>query len=212
MSNNMFTAAKEKQPAKTTGKGKATKPQFDVESLHQYAALKNAAKQIDTALETLKEEVNEQAFDIFLNSQSKDSFQGIEGDTSASLQLRKRTSRSLLTEAEQALLESHDISMKKTEDSRFYIARDYSDNAELLEKVSAALEGIVPEDFFGHTGDKYVVGDDAINEALRIEDEDNRRDVTKVVSTQAARCNFGGSNQEALDILREVIYPKPKSA
>ncbi len=210
--SNMFAAAKEKQPAKTTGKGKATKPQFNIDSLREYAALKNAAKQIDTALETLKEEVNEQAFEIFLNSQNKASFQGIEEDTTASLQLRKRTSRSTLTEAEQALLESHGVSIKKTEDSRFYINGRYSDDMELLGKVSDALEGIVPEDFLGHTGDKYVVGDDSLNEALRIDDEDARRDVTKVVSTQAARCNFGGSNEEALRILNDVIFPKPKSA
>ena len=210
--SNMFTAAKAKTPAKTTGKGKATKPQFDIESLREYSALKNAQKQIDAALETLKEEVNDQALEIFLNSQNKASFQGVEGDTTASLQLRKRTSRSVLSEAEQELLAAHDVGIKKTEDSRFYISRNYSDNAELLEKVSAALEGIVPEDFFGHTGDKYVVGDDALNEALKIADEDKRRDVVKVVGTQAARCNFGGSNEEALAILQDVIFPKPKSA
>lgn len=208
---NMFEAAKAKQPTKKAP-GKNAKPQFDVESLREYAALKNAQKQIDAALETLKEEVNDQALEIFLNKQNKDSFQGVEGDTTASLQLRKRTSRSSLSEAEQELLDAHGVDTKKTEDSRFYIDRRYSDNAELLGEVATALEGIVPDDFFGHTGDKYVVGDDALSQALSIADENTRRDVIKVVGTQAARCNFGGSNEEALDILRDVIFPKPKKA
>lgn len=210
--SNMFTAAKEKTPTKTVGKGKATKPQFDIDSLREYAALKNAAKQIDTVLETLKEEVNDQALDIFLNSQNKASFQGVDGDTTASLQLRKASSRSTLSEASQELLAANDVDTVKTEDSRFYIDRKYSDNAELLEKVAAALEGVVPEDFFGHTGDKYIVGPNALEQALKIEDEDARRSVTKVVGTQATRANFGGSNEEALNILRDVLFPKPKSA
>ena len=208
---NMFDAAKAKQPERTTKSSKGAKPQFDITDLHTYAALKNAEKQIAAALETLKEDINDEALDIFLNKQTKDSFQGVDGDTSASLQLRKRTSRSTLSEAELELLDAHEIETVKTEDSRFYIDRRYSDDQELLGKVSEALEGIVPEDFFGHTGDKYIVGGNALEQALKIADEDTRRDVTKVVSTQAARCNFGGSNEEALDILRDVIFPKPKS-
>lgn len=202
---NMFEKAKATQPAKTSGKGKAAKPQFDIDSLREYAALKNAQKQIDAALETLKEEVNDQALEIFLNSQDPKSFQGVDGDTSASLQLRRRTSRSTLSDAERELLDAHDIDVVKTEDSRFYIDRRYSDDAELLGKVSAALEGIVPEDFFGHTGDKYVVGTDALSQALKVADEDTRRSVVKVVGTQAARTNFGGSNEEALAIISKLL-------
>ena len=205
MAANMFEKAKATTPAKTTGKGKAAKPQFEIDALRDYAALKNAQKQIDAALETLKEEVNEQALEIFLNSQDPKSFQGVDGDTTASLQLRRRTSRSTLSDAERELLEAHNIDTVKTEDSRFYIDRRYSDDGELLAKVAAALEGIVPEDFFGHTGDKYVVGTDALSQALKVADEDTRRSVVKVVGTQAARTNFGGSNEEALAIISKLL-------
>jgi hypothetical protein len=201
----MFEAAKAKQPTKKSGKGKAAKPQFDIAALEEYAALKNASKQIEAALETLKEEVNEQAMDIFLNSQDPKSFQGVDGNTTASLQLRRRTSRSVLSEAEQELLDAHNIDTVKTEDSRFYIDRRYSDDQDLLAKVAAALEGVVPEDFFGHTGDKYVVGTDALSQALKVEDEDDRRSVVKVVGTQAARTNFGGSNEEALSYIAKLL-------
>lgn len=212
MAKNMFDKAKATAPAKTAGKGKAAKAVFDITSLREYAALKNAQKQIDAALETLKEEVNEQALEIFLNSQDPKSFQGVDRDTTASLQLRRRSSRSTLSDAERELLEGNGVSIKKTEDSRFYISRSYSDNHELLAKVSEALDGIVPDDFIGHTGDKYIVDTDALVQALKIADVDTRRDVVNVVGTQAARANFGGSNEEALNILRDVIFPKPKSA
>ena len=210
-SANMFEKAKDATPAKTVGKGSKTKPQFDIESLREYAALKNASKQIDAALEVLKEEVNDQALEIFLNSQSKESFQGIEGDTTASLQMRRRSSRSVLSEAEQALLTANEIDIVKTEDSRFYIDRQYSDDSEMLSKVAAALEGIVPEDFFGHTGDKYIAGPECLVQALKVTDEDERRNLVKVVGTQATRANFGGSNEEALAVLKDVIFPKPES-
>ena len=209
---NMFDKAKAATPAKTTGKGSKTKPQFDIESLREYAALANAKKQIEAALETLKEDVQDEALEIFLNAKDPKAFQGVDRDTTASMQLRKRSSRSVLSDAELELLNKHGIDTVKTEDSRFYIDRRYSDNQELLGKVAAALEGIVPEDFFGHTGDKYVVGGDALSQALKVDDIDDRRTVVKVVGTQAVRPNFGGTNEEALDILREVMFPKPKSA
>jgi hypothetical protein len=207
---NLFDKAKKATPA-STGKRKNTKPQFDIESLRDYAALKNAAKQIDAALELLKEEVNEQAFNLFMERRDASSFNGVDGDTTASLQLRRRTSRSVLSESEMNILESHNIDIEKTEDSRFYIDRRYSDNADLLGQVSEALNGIVPDDFFGHTGDKYVVGGEALSQTMKIDDDSDRAVVAKIVGTQAARTKFGGSNEEALDILREVIFPKPES-
>jgi len=208
---NLFDKAKKATPA-STGKKKSTKPEYGVDSLRDYAALKNAQKQIEAALELLKEEVNEQAFAIFMDRRDPASFNGVDGDTNASLQLRRRTSRSVLSESEMAVLEQHHIDIMKTEDSRFYIDRRYSDDSEILGKVSEALDGIVPDDFFGHTGDKFVVGGEALSQTMKIDDDSDRAVVAKIVGTQAARTKFGGSNEEALEILREVIFPKPKSA
>ena len=212
MAANMFEKAKQSTPAKTTGKGSKAKPQFDIQDLRDYAALKNAHKQIEAALDTLKSEVNDAALEIFLTKQNKESFQGIDGDTTASLQMRKRTSRSVLSEAEQALLEAHKIDMMQSKDSKFYIDYKYAEDSDLLQKVGDALEGIVPADFIQFSGDKKIVGDQALAQALKIADEDDRRNVVKVVATQATRANFGGSNEEALRILQDVIFPKPKSA
>ncbi len=204
MANNLFAAAKgetKKAPAK---KGKV-KPQIEVADLHQFAALTAAAKAIESHLETLKESVNEEAFEAYLRRQNKETLEGIDGDTTASLQLKKRTSRSTLSEAEIATLEALGVETQKSADSKFYINGDYAEDGDLLQKVSDALEGIVPEDFFGHTGDKFVVGDNALVQALEIKDESDRRVATKIVSTQAARCKFGGTPEEMLEILSEVM-------
>lgn len=204
MAANLFEKAKAAQPAKPKAKGKV-KPEINVEDLRLYAALNAAQKTIETLVESLKESVNSQALEAFLNSQKKDSINGVDGDTNASLQLRKRTSRSVLSDQEQAVLAELGIDIEKSADSRFYINNRYAEDMDLLGKVSAALEGIVPDDFLGHTGDKYVVGDKAVVQALELDDVDTRRDVLKIVATQAARTKFGGTHEEMLQILDEVL-------
>lgn len=210
--SNLFEAAAEKVGTVDAPKGKGkSKPEIDVEGLRQYAALKNAQKQIEAALETLKEDVNGEAMEYFLNAGRKDSIQGVDGDTTASLQLRKRTSRSILSDQEYSVLSDLGIDTDLATDARFYINNAYAEDTKLLGKVSAALEGIVPADFLGATAPKYVVSGNAVDQALKIEDETTRETVVDMVTTQAARCKFGGSNEEALNILREVLFPKPKS-
>ena len=75
----------------------------------------------------------------------------------------------------------------------------------MLGKVSEALDGIVPDDFLGHTGEKFVTTSTSIADAMKIEDLDTRRDVMKMVATQAARTKFGGTHDEMLEILDEVL-------
>jgi len=188
-------------------KKRTTKVDATIEDLHEYAALKYAAKMIDTELDTLKQSVNEQAFDRFVESRSPKSFKGAEGETSGSLQLRRRTSRSFLTDTDRELLEKHDVGTKFAESSHFFIKREASENDELMGKIAAALEAadINIDEVFGHTGDKYIVAETALDDAMKIEDEDERRAVLGVVGTQAARVSFGGSHDEMLSILDTVL-------
>ena len=211
VATNLFEQAAAKAGTDTAPKAKGKqKHQIDIDGLREYAALKNAQKQIEAAIETLKEDVNGAALDYFLNSQRSDSINGIEGDTTASLQLRKRTTRSILSDQEALVLNELNIDIQQDADARFYINNDYSEDQELLGKVSKALDGIVPADFLKATAAKFVVGPKAVGQALDLEDEAQRATVVGMVTTQAARCKFGGSNEEALDILRDVLYPTVK--
>lgn len=203
--SNLFEKAKATEVAKPKAKGKA-KPQINVEDLHVYAALKAAEKAIATMVETLEESVKEVALDAFIASRRSDSIQGIDGDTTASLQLRKRTSRSVLSEQEKLVLDELNISTEKSLSSRFYINNKYAEDTELLEKVASALEGIVPDDFIGHTGEKFVVTADSIRETFaNVKDADKLRDILKIVGTQATRTKFGGSHDDMVAILDGVL-------
>ena len=202
--SNMFEKAKGDTAPAPKKKGKV-KPQLQVDELHTLAALLAAQKTIKTMVDTLQADVNSEALSSFLVRQKKDSIEGVDGDTTASLQLRKRTSKSALSEQELAILEEKGIDVEKSADSKFYINSSYADDADLLARVSDALEGIVPEDFFGHTGDKYIVGDNAVTQALELDDEADRRAVVNIVATQAARTKFGGDDEEMLKILSEVL-------
>jgi hypothetical protein len=205
MANLFDKAAASVGADKPKGKKKA-KPTIEMADLHTYAALKAAQKTIETVLETLKEDINETALDQFILNRNSSSFDGVDGDTSGSLQLRKRSSRSVLSEQEKLVLDELNIDTDKSADARFYINNKYADDAKLLNKVSKALEGIVPEDFLGATSEKFIVTGDSMNQAFaNVKDNDRLRDVLKIVATQAARVTFGGSHEEMLSILDATL-------
>ena len=208
MSNAFNKVRKNASQTEVKDKSSRTvKVDAEISDLREYAALKYASKMIETELDTLKQSVNEQAFDRFVETRSPKSFKGSEGDTTGSLQLRRRTSRSHLTDADRELLEKHDVGTKFAESSHFYIKREASDNDELMGRIAEALEAadINIDEVFGHTGDKYIVAETALDDAMKIEDEDDRRAVLGVVGTQAARVSFGGSHDDMLAILDDVL-------
>lgn len=204
--SNMFQkAAANVDVAKPKGNKKA-KPSFEVADLHMFAALKAASKSIETVLATLKEDIDTEALDRFILNRNGNSFEGTDGATSGSMQLRKRSSRSVLSEQEKLVLDEIGIDTEKSAEARFYINNKYADDHKLLEKVSKALDGIVPDDFLGATSEKHIVGADSLNQAFaKCKDNDQLRDVLKIVATQACRVTFGGSHDEMVKILDTVL-------
>lgn len=207
--SNAFAKVRQNATGTTTaGKSKPkVAVQAEIQDLHEYAALKYAQKMIETTLETLKDSVNEQAFDRFVEVRDAKSFKAAEGDTNGSMQLRRRTSRSFVTETDRELLEANGVGTKLAETSHFFIKKEAAANDDLMGKIAAALEAadINIDDVFGHTGDKYIVDENCLADAMKIEDEDTRRSVLKVVGTQAARVSFGGNHEEMLEILDGVL-------
>ncbi len=191
--------------AKTKSSGGKTKPQIAVEGLREYAALKYALNMIDTVVKELKGTVDGTALEAFLTARRSDSVQGVDGDTTASLQLRKRTARSALSDFEKETLDGLGIATEKSADSKVYINAKYADDDKLADKVFKALKGIVPDDFLLSTGEKFITTSDSLRQAMEIEDENDRRTVVEMVSTSAARCKFGGSHEEMLSILDGVL-------
>jgi hypothetical protein len=201
---NMFEKAKATETVKPKAKGK-TKFQADISDLNMYAAIQAAKKTLETMETSLKSTINDEALDLFVQRKTAESFNGVDGDTTASLQLRKRSGRSVLSEQEQIVLKGLGISTEKSGDTKFYIDSKYAEDGDLLEKVSTALDGIVPDDFFGHTGEKFVTTGDSIREAFEKCEGDELRDVLKIVGTQAARTKFGGSHDDMVEILDSIL-------
>ena len=201
---NLFEAAKATEVKKPKSKGKA-KFQTEVSELNLYAAIQAAKKTLETVEETLKASINEEAMAVFMKKGTAESFVGTDGMTTASIQLRKRSGRSKLSEQERLVLDELGIDTTKSDDSRFYINNKYSEDTALLGKVSEALDGIVPDDFLGHTGDKYVTTSDSIRQAFEKTDESNREQVLGIVGTQAARTKFGGTHDEMVAILDKIL-------
>ncbi len=162
-------------------------------------------KALEKMVETLKASINEEAMAVFMKKGTAESFVGTDGMTTASIQLRKRSGRSKLSEQERLVLDELGIDTTKSDDSRFYINNKYSEDTALLGKVSEALDGIVPDDFLGHTGDKYVTTADSIRQAFEKTDESNREQVLGIVGTQAARTKFGGTHDEMVAILDKIL-------
>ena len=204
MAANLFEKAKNTEVAKPKSKGKA-KPQFEVEDLHNYAAVVAARKTLETIEATYKASINAEALAIFVKKGTSESVGGVDGSTTGSLQLRKRSGRSALSSQEQIVLGDLNISTELSSTSMFYINKKYAEDAELLGKVSDALDGVVPEDFLGHTGEKFVTTANSMNEAFQNCKGDQLADVLKIVGTQASRTKFGGDHAEMIAVLDGLL-------
>lgn len=196
----------------TTAKGtkKSTKAEHQINGLQQLAELDALIKSANALKASLEAEVKEQALDIAIetsNGKKPDSFRGIDGIASASLEFRKRSSVSALSEAEVELLGRYDIQAERVEviQNLFAINPKYASDDALLEKVSAALEGIVPEDFITvqEGKEKFIVNDAAVDKAFAVKAP---VEVIKTVITQAIKPKLEVTDLgKIVDDLRDVL-------
>lgn len=120
MATNLFTSAKT-LPAKAAKAKKAEVPAIEIEGLENYAALDALEKAVKTLKETARVAVTDAATDIFVNTGTKinakpENFKAMEGNATASIQLKQRSSASGLTEIEAAQLDEAGIPTQVVED------------------------------------------------------------------------------------------------
>lgn len=104
ISTNLFTSAKT-VAAKTSKAKKPTVPAVEVEGLENYAALDALEKAVKTLKETARATVNTASKEIFVDAGTKinakpENFKGKEGNATASIELKKRSSASGLSDIE----------------------------------------------------------------------------------------------------------------
>ena len=179
--------------AKPTAAAKKTKQEISLVGIQKLAEMHAMMASLKAASETLAAEIKEQGFGEFLNmtgSVRPESFKGIDGKASCSVEMRKRGTNSALNEAEIEALESYGLTAfeQVTTTEMYGINPAHAGNAELMEKVSAALESIVPEDFFVlQEGVSKKVVDDALCDAAFKLTGPHRADAVRIVTTMALK-------------------------
>ncbi len=215
MPKSRFAVAKDQAgDAKATTKGKKAVDAVTITGLEDLAIVNASIKQLETLQTTLKAEVNDQMLDRFVDDgieagKKPANFKGTDTNASGSMQLRKRSARSVLTAADTDLLDELGISYDESDDSFFYINKKYADDDKLLTKVSKALDKVagIPTDFIEATPTKYVTTDESINDLFKIKKlkPEQARSALQVVGTLATRIKYEGDHDELMTKLAELI-------
>jgi hypothetical protein len=195
----LLTSAKALAPSKTSAPKAGAKHEFELVDLESYAQVDAVIKACEGLKKTLGTEINVAAMDEFYrlgqNGVCPESFTGTEGNASASIELRKRSTASVLTDDEVAELTKLSIPVETvvTQMAMFGIDPKYAENMELLTKVEQALAGLVPEDFFFKQDQvsKQVVSDQTIAVAFA---KKAPKHVIKMITTQAIKAKLAFTN------------------
>jgi hypothetical protein len=151
---NIFATATVAATKKSTVKGK--KAEVAITGLEVYAALDAAYKTIEALKVSARENIDAQIRAYFVRegaslSAQPANFRGIDSDASASCELRKRSSRSVLNEQEVQILEEAGIPFEEIQDKpeTYIINPAYLADTELMAKVGEVIASVpgMPFDF-----------------------------------------------------------------
>lgn len=141
----------------------------EVVGLHYYAAFVAVEKAIATMRETdaalIKAELEQQFIAAGCEVRGiPENFHGIEGEGTASLQLRRKTINSPLSISQMLAMKRHDIPMRHVK-ATFQIAEKYMDDMAILEKLNTALTAAgLPTDLFDQNDEeRFIVTDETID-------------------------------------------------
>lgn len=192
----MLTNAKPLEQQKKSNK-KSNRDQVETSHLAELAKLDAVIKSLSTLKETIEASIKEDALAKFVrdancNHKRPANYTGIDGEATASIELRKRSTMSKLSENEVAYLKSNGVEVEKVVEAPklFAINPKYAGDEELMNKVEkklvAALEGLVGDDFFVVQEEraKYVVSDETIDATFK---KDVDETLVKMVATLAIK-------------------------
>lgn len=169
----MFATAKTLTAPKTA-KAKSKAEEIELSGLEDYALIDALIKNLEALKSGIEDKVKSDARELFLIAADKAekkpaNFRGVDGTAEASVELRKRSTRSVLTEEEVAEFELNDIPVEKIVDvsETFVINPAYANDSALLGKIEGAMKKVkgLPEDFImkqeGST--RWVVSDETVD-------------------------------------------------
>lgn len=180
--------------AKPTAAAKKTKQEISIVGIQQLAEIKAMMISLEAAAKTIEGEIKEAGFAEFLTmsgSVRPESFKGIDGMATCSVEMRKRGTNSALNEDEIAVLEGLGLKpfTQVVTTEMFGINPIYAGNEILMGKVSKALEKIVPEDFIVLQAgvSKKVVDDALCDAAFQMKAGEDRATAVRMVTTMALK-------------------------
>lgn len=201
----------------TATKAKAkTKLEVQTPGLQDYAAIDAAIKALTALKETTGAAIKSQMLDQFveLGAATKtrpESYTGIEGEATASLELRARASSSALSVDEVELLTEKGIPTQVVTATveTFIINPAYAEDPAVLAKIEKALKSVkgIPEDLFlkqdGQS--KTVLAENALDAVFK-HDEDTIADLLSITSVMAIKPKLATDDlNEALKLISAVI-------
>jgi hypothetical protein len=168
---NIFANAVAAKPAKASKK--PAKAEVVIEGLELVAALDAASKTIESLQKAARDQVNARVRNYFIENGAKskrqpENFRGVEGEAEASCELRKRGTRSPLSEIERKFLDAKGIPFEKVSDvtETFIINPEYLEDSELMGRVGDVLSKVpnMPADFIQKQTGKttFVVTDETV--------------------------------------------------
>jgi hypothetical protein len=215
MAKSMFDTAKTLGETKTTKK--STKQDIGVEGLKEYASICAIEKVLKTFKEVsrvaIDESMTKHFVDVAIDTKKRpDNFKGVDGNASASCELRQRSSASGLNDMEQETLRRHGIKTKVVEDKveTFVINPAYVADQKLLMKISTILakDKSIPDDLFlkQESNKKVVVDEDGFAEVFS-KSREALNELLPVVATLAVKPKLDGVDavREAFDVVKELV-------
>lgn len=215
---SMFAKAKSLETPKSP-KAKATKVEVQITGLLQLCELDAVIDSLSSIKKTVETDVKDQARDYFNTAAAElkkrpENIRGIDEQASASLELRKRSTASVLTDDEVAALEAAGVPVTDNVKVPFLYAINpsYAAQKELLEKVERVLvKAGIPQDFFVVQEEvkSKVVSDETLDKVFAGADAD----LIAMVTTLAVKPSL--PNPDVPAILKRITKllepPKPRA-
>lgn len=172
---SLFGKAQSISAPPKTAAGRKVKPETQIDGLQDLAEIDALIKALGGLKTTLEQEIKQEAFDLFYAKGKElkarpENLKAVDGNATASIEFRKRATSSPLSPAEIEMFTEAGIFVDTivTTQKLFGVNPKYATDEPLLEKVSKAIERIVPEDFFVVQDEvsKTVVADRTVDEAF----------------------------------------------
>lgn len=214
----MFTKLQLVETKITKKPAKKSKPEMEIVGVEQIAMIDALQDTLEALRATLEGEIKSAAFEHFTTliretGQRPENFNATEGDATASMQLRRKSSSVALSDEAIALLQAEGIEPERqiVTPELFAINPAYADDKALLAKVEKALAKIVPDDFIVQQQEvgKWVVSESTFDAAIA---KRSSAAVIQAISTVSCGPKLKVTNLPAiLNFVRDMISAPPEA-